>query len=194
MIAPVVGFGQGPLGIDGAAELTAPDHQGLVQQPPLFEVRNQRPRAAVRVETLVSQLGGQRPVLVPAPVHDLHHTDPALHQTARHQSAVRKTSRFAGIGPVQVQDALRFVAEINQFRNASLHSKCHLVLGNPRLDLRIAHPFKTTLVEGRQRIEHCPAFTGAHTVGIGQVQHRIPASAQRHPVVAGGQKTAGPHS
>src|SRR5687767_9765863 len=47
MIAPVDAARSAALRVDGAAELAAPDHQGVVEEPALGQIDHQRRRAAI---------------------------------------------------------------------------------------------------------------------------------------------------
>src|SRR6185436_9394697 len=65
MIAAVVVFSQFALAIDGAPELSAPDYQGVVEQPALLQVEYQRRRSLIRPFALQRNVARQIIVLVP---------------------------------------------------------------------------------------------------------------------------------
>ena len=52
VVASVVGLRQGALGVGGAAEFTAPDDEGVVEQAALLEVGEQAGRGLVGVVAL----------------------------------------------------------------------------------------------------------------------------------------------
>src|SRR5262249_53123550 len=59
VVAPVVVLRQRTLAVNRTAELAAPDHQCLVEQPPLLEVANQGGGRAIDVLALPANLLGQ---------------------------------------------------------------------------------------------------------------------------------------
>ena len=78
VVTPVVVLGQTALTIHRASELTAPNDESVVQEPPLLEVGDQRRRRLVGVSTLVPDLLREAAMLIPAPVKELHKTHTTL--------------------------------------------------------------------------------------------------------------------
>ena len=68
VIPSVSGFSGATLGVGGAAELSAPDDQGLVQHAQLLEVAYEGCAGLVGVIALLGQRTDKPPMLVPAPV------------------------------------------------------------------------------------------------------------------------------
>src|SRR5262245_62164870 len=66
MIAPVISLGQLALGIDGAAEFPAPDDQGVIEHPAVFQIHNQRGGRLIGVLRLFTDVPGQSTVMIPA--------------------------------------------------------------------------------------------------------------------------------
>src|SRR3954471_3561307 len=66
VVAAVVVLGEGPLGVDGAAEFASPDDQRLVQQAAVPQVLDEGGGGAVHVAALAADLAGEATVLVPA--------------------------------------------------------------------------------------------------------------------------------
>src|ERR1019366_8862145 len=78
VIAPVtVGF-NGALAVRRAAELTAPNDQGVVQHPALFQVEDETRRRLVGVARQDGQLLREPAMVIPAAVIELNKTDVAL--------------------------------------------------------------------------------------------------------------------
>jgi hypothetical protein len=84
--------GEFALGIVGAAEFAAPDDQGVLEQPALFEVPDQRGGGLVGLTALGCDAFGEVAVLIPALVVELDELDAAFGEAAG-QEAV------AGEGP-----------------------------------------------------------------------------------------------
>jgi hypothetical protein len=82
VVPAVVVLRERALGVDGPAELAAPDDQRLVEQAAPLEVRDEGGGGLVGVLALVAELLGQFAVLVPAPVQHLHDPHAALDETA----------------------------------------------------------------------------------------------------------------
>src|SRR5262249_44164474 len=78
MVASVVVAGQLSLAVDRAAELAAPDHERVVEQAALLEIRDERVARLIDIAALVGQVGGEVQVLVPTAVENLHEAHVAL--------------------------------------------------------------------------------------------------------------------
>ena len=86
-----VGFaGQRALGVDGAAELTAPDDEGVLEQAAAFEIDDEGGGRLVCVFTLIAERGREVVVLIPATMEDLHGAHAAFEHAACEQCAVRE--------------------------------------------------------------------------------------------------------
>src|SRR5215472_18864081 len=68
-----------------AAELATPDDQGILQEPALLEVLDQRRAGLVRFAAVDADVPYEVTVLVPGFVINLHETNAALHQPPRQQ-------------------------------------------------------------------------------------------------------------
>src|SRR5215831_19119494 len=68
MIAAVVCGGEFTLAVDRASELSAPDHQRIVQHAALFQVLNQARRGLIRTLGLQHDVSWQVVVLIPTPM------------------------------------------------------------------------------------------------------------------------------
>src|SRR5205814_851778 len=130
-------------------------------------------------------------VTVSVGVVKLHKTHAALHQPPRQQTIPRKRW-FARFDTVQIERDFGLAGEINQFRRAGLHAIRHFVRGNARVDLRIAGLNRAIEVQVADGVNRLPLARGADAGWVAQVQDRIAAAAQRHPLKARRQETAAP--
>ena len=89
-----------------AAELAAPDHQGVLEQAPRFQVLDQGRARLVDVAADLVEVAGQglagHAVVVPVGVIELNEPHAALDQPAGQQAVVGER-RLAGLGAVQLQ-------------------------------------------------------------------------------------------
>ena len=139
MVAAVArGLGDVALHEDGAPELPAPEHDRIVQQAALLQVRHQGGGGLIRVAALQFQLRAQVAVLIPAGVHQLHEAHAALDQAARQQAVAGERAVAMHVRAVHLQNGLRLFRDVEQVRHAGLHFVRHLVLRDARLDLRVA--------------------------------------------------------
>ena len=77
-----------------------------------------------------------RAVMIPVAVIELDEADAAFREPPR-QQAIRRERSVARLRAVGVQHALRLLAHVHQTGNAGLHLERHLVLRDPRQNLRI---------------------------------------------------------
>lgn len=82
MVATVVLTCQTALAINCPAEFSAPNHEGIFEESPLFEVLNQGGGGLVDISALQRQIAWQRPVMVPTAVEDLNKSHVAFGQSA----------------------------------------------------------------------------------------------------------------
>src|SRR5262249_7656737 len=105
VVAPVaVGLGDVPLHEHRAAELAAPQDDGVVEEAAPLQVLHQRGRRLVRVATLDFQLRAQVAVLVPAGVHELDEAHAALQQPAGQEAVAGGRPLAPDVRPVWVED------------------------------------------------------------------------------------------
>ena len=108
MVSTVVVAGQGSLGVDSPAELAPPNHQGVLEQPPLFQFRQQSSGGLVGVVALAFDAGGQVVVLIPASVVELDEPDAAFCQSAGEDAVRCERTRLFGFWPVAFIDGFGF--------------------------------------------------------------------------------------
>ena len=92
-----------------AAELAAPDDQGVVEQAALFEVFHQRGGGLIGVAAVLLEVVDEVAVLVPRLVEQFNEPHAALDQPPRQQAIVGE-ARLAGLRAVHVEDVLRLAA------------------------------------------------------------------------------------
>ena len=111
VVAAVVFVGDAALGVDGAAELAAPDDEGFVEQSAGFEVLDEAPGGLVDVSALVGHTPGDVGVVVPVVVVDLDESDASLDHPARQERGVGEGAGFPGIRAVEVVGGLGLAGE-----------------------------------------------------------------------------------
>ena len=82
MIAPKVRAVEFSLTIIGPTEFTSPNHEGVLEQSTLFQVRHQSIRGLVGFLALPLDSAGQTPVLVPTRVVELDEAYPLFGEPA----------------------------------------------------------------------------------------------------------------
>src|SRR5688572_659965 len=92
----------------GAPELAPPNDQGIVEQPALLEVFNERRAGLIGVLAIFGDVFDQRAVLVPGFMKNLDEPHPALNQSPR-QQATGGEGPLARFGPVEVEDMAWFL-------------------------------------------------------------------------------------
>ena len=173
VVAAVVGFCQGALGIDGASKLTAEHDEGIVQHAALFEVLDETVAALVHVMALLGEIVREIAMLIPAAMEDLHKPDATLHEAAGHEGAVGKGAAVPRIGTIEVEGFFGLGAEIRQVRHTGLHTECHLVLLGAGLDFGVAYQFVGGLIQGGKPVQHFTPQMPGNARGVFQIQHGI---------------------
>lgn len=194
VIASVVGLGEGALRIDGASEFTTPNNQGIIEQPPLFEVAKEAGRRLVGVVTLAFDGLGEAAMVIPAHVEELDEAHVAFAETTS-QKAIRGIRAGAFyVWSVKVEDVLWFFGKIEQVRYAGLHAEGHFILCNPSLDFGIAEDIVTLAIEGGELVELFAAYFAGDAVGVLKIKHAFALIAELNPLEFGGQETGAPES
>ena len=115
-----------------AAELPAPDHQGLVEQAALLQVLDEGGRRPGRPRGTASGRRFTMSSPLPVPwwsqpaVIELDEAHAPLHQPAREQAVVGEGD-LAGLGAVERVDALGLLRDLHQLGHARLHAVGQLV-------------------------------------------------------------------
>ena len=103
VVAAVVLVGELALAVGGAAELAAPDDQGVVEHAALLEVLDEGRAGLVDVLALGLVLLGEVVVGVPAAVEDLDVAHPAFGEAAGVEAAGGEGARLAGLLAVELE-------------------------------------------------------------------------------------------
>ena len=131
-------------------------------------------------------------MLVPTAVEELHKSDVAFGQAPRQKTIVSVGAWLASGIPVEFESALRLVRKIDDFRSGGLHAEGHLILGDARLDLRVAEAGKRISVESRKIVEHLAPRGAVEPIGIFEIEQRIPAAAHQYALMVRRKKTTAP--
>src|SRR3954447_15306360 len=108
MIPAVVGFGKLALRIVRAAKLAAPDHESIVEQPALLQVRHEGGAGLIGFPALVFDAAREATMLVPALMIKLDELHAAFSQTAGQKAVAGKGAWLLRVRAVKVQHRLRF--------------------------------------------------------------------------------------
>src|SRR5207248_1373849 len=122
MIASIIVLGELALGITGAPKLSTPNNQGVFEHATLLQIFNEGSAGLIGFLRLVADAGRQIAVVIPALVVQLNETNALFGQPASKKTIGSKGPRFAAIGTIQLERALRLFGKIRDFRHAGLHA------------------------------------------------------------------------
>src|SRR5262245_32110732 len=94
--------------------------------------------------------------------------------------------------PVEVENVLRFTAEIGQLRDGGLHPESHFVLADTRLDFRVNPFFLEEAVKSFDFLDNLPLRTLTNPFGIADVMDSFAFGLKEYPLEFARQETAGP--
>ena len=194
VVAAVVRGLKPALAVRGTAKFAAPDHQRVIKQASLLEIRDEGGSGLVNIAALQAQIAGQVVVLIPAPMVQLDEPHAALGHAAGQQAVRGESAGLAGLRTVGLERGGRFVAHVGQIRHGGLHAEGHFILADACVDFRIDLQPLLLAVEGGQGIELVATHGFAETRRIGQVKHRIAAATECDPLMVRGQKTGTPEA
>ena len=132
-------------------------------------------------------------MLIPAAMEDLHHPHAPLHEPPGEQETVGERPRLLHVVAIHLERGLALVGDVDEVRHARLHPEGHLVLRDPRLDLRVGIPLEAAGIQFAERVERAAAAGPRDAGRILQVEHGIARAAEGHARVARRQKPARPH-
>ena len=190
VIAPV-----GSLGNGEAAEFPRPDHDGRVEQPPAFQVGDQRRTGLIGHRTQRLETVGVLAVRVPrlAVVDQLDEPDTPFNQAAGHQAAGAVFRRGGIVETVQGAGFGGLFGQVGDLRDRGLHA------GG---DFEVAHAGRQFTALGiaglvlpvvlLKKPQLIPPGVGGHPVGHLQVVHGGASRAEHRPLVDRGQKARRP--
>ena len=95
-------------------------------------------RRLVDVVGLAAKFFRQADVVVPAAVEQLHEAHIPLHHPPRQQAVACERAALLHLGTVHLEDVFGLPGQVGQLGHRGLHAERHLLLGDRRLDLRVA--------------------------------------------------------
>ena len=194
VVAAVVLLGESALAVDRAAEFAAPDDEGVVEHPALLEILDKGMARLVDVLALAGHAAVDVGVVVPVVVVDLDEADAAFDEATGHQHAVREAAALAGFFAVELEDVLRFLGEVGEFRHRGLHAEGHLILLDAGMGLRIAHGLIIEAVELVDAVDGLLAQVVGHAGRVVDEEDRVALAAERDAGVFARQVAAGPET
>ena len=157
----------------GASEFTAPEDEGVLEQSTLGEIRDECGSGTIRRGGAVLHSLFKLAVVVPGAVIELNHAHAALGEAAGEEAVRGKGAIARFLDAVKVEGGLALAGEIGQLRNARLHFKRHLVLGDARRDFGVVLFFRKEAVETLDLLDDLSLRALADTVRIADVVHRV---------------------
>ena len=159
MVAPgLVGVGAVAVPSGFAAELTAPDDEGGVEETALLEVGEEGRERAVDFTGLGAHAGVDVLVMVPTGVPDLHHAHATLDEAAGDEELFALLVATAGGDAVGGARGLGFLVDVEGVERLGLHAERNLVALEAGLERGVAlEVLRVELVELVNEI-HLPAL------------------------------------
>ena len=179
-----------------AAEFTAPDDDGVIEQATLFEVFHECGARLIDVfafkRHVLLQILGRAAVVIPIRVVELHKAHTTLDEATCEQAVPRKAGLLRIFDAVKVERGLRFAAGVHQVRRAGLHAEGHFISVDASADLLIARFDEALHVQLTHGIHHLALLRGADFLRRGEIHNRIALIAQRHALIRRRQHAAAP--
>src|SRR5687768_2053535 len=104
--------------------------------------------------------------MVPSGVVKLYEADVALGKASGEKAIRGKCAGLSSLFPVKLEDGRRFVRNVQDLRDGSLHAVGHLVLGHTSVDLGITQVLVLQGVKFGQAIQHFAPILAGDAVGI----------------------------
>src|SRR5258708_39795527 len=111
-------------------------------------------------------------MMIPIAMVKLDEADAALGEPTRQQAIGRERS-VARVRAIGIQNALRFLAYVDQVGNAALHLESHLILRDPREDFGIVNRVVALLIERGDGVDRFALQFTRDALGIVDVENRI---------------------
>ena len=112
-------------------------------------------------------------MVIPTAMVNLNETDAPFGQPSCQQAVGSVGARNLCIRTVEIERVLRFVADVGQVGNRSLHSIRHFIGGNTSVNLRVADRFTPQLIHLGNGVEKTSTIVPVGSRGIIQVKHRV---------------------
>lgn len=167
VVATIIRLSEGSLAVDGAAKLTTPDDECIIEKSALFEVFDEGSGGLVSVVDLTLDGLWQTAMMIPAHVEELDAADITLGESASEETVRGIGAGLFHIRAVEIQDVLRLFGDVHQIGDAGLHAKGHLILGDAGGGLGIAKGGMVLLIQGGEIVQHATAELTTDTSGVG---------------------------
>src|SRR5690606_14610436 len=132
MVSPTgLGISELALRANGPAEFASPNHKGIFQHTPPFQILYERTGSLISHHALLADAIGQPAMLVPALVIQLDEFYILFQQLTRQDTVGGKGTRIPAVCTVHVKDLVRFFGNIHGIRYGGLHAISHLILRDP---------------------------------------------------------------
>ena len=124
-------------------KLTAPHHQGFIEQAALLEVFQQARNGAIGTACMPGVVELEITMRIPVVIVvstsgiQLNKTNATFHQPTGHQAFSTKRIGLRLPDPIQIENALTLLTEVYRFRGLTLHAIGELKLIDPRIELGI---------------------------------------------------------
>src|SRR5712691_1933319 len=123
--------------------------------------------------------------MVPVAMEELDETDSAFRQAPRQQAIRSEAARLFRIFAVKLEGARRFLGNIGQLGNRSLHAECHLILRDSCRDFGIAKFVKTDLVQLVQLVQEDAPVFAEKARRVGKIEDRVAYRTELDALIAG---------
>ena len=120
----------GALAHGGAAEFAAPDDERVVEHAAFLEVFDESGAGLVGIAGGFGHGFLDIAVMVPCAVVELNEADSAFGETACEEAIASEGAVAGFLEAVEIEDVLRFVAEVGEFRDTGLHAEGEFVLSD----------------------------------------------------------------
>ena len=177
----------------GPAEFATEADESVIEQPALLEVLDEGRAGLVGVEALLGELAGEEiAVLIPAGMHQLREAYTALGEAAGDEAVIGEGAGLEDIGSVHLEHRLRLVFKIEQVGYRRLHAKRHFILGDARINFRVADLAEVLAVQCLHVVEHRATRVAADTSRVAHVGNRVADAAEAHALMLAGEEAVGP--
>ena len=133
-------------------------------------------------------------MLIPPSVKKLLKRNTTFGHPTSQNTIVGKGAWLSRIRAIHIQNSLRFIGKVRQFRHRTLHAESHLILGNAGLNFRITHIGKCGLIDFPHGIQKGSTILAVHSTWVIEIEHRFSRTPELDPLMAGRQETAAPQA
>ncbi len=174
-----------------APEFTAPDDEGVVEEPALFQIVDQRGTRLIGLAAFPAQAAFDIAMVVPTAVVHTDESHAALEHTPG-EEAVAGVGWLARLDTVHVEDMFGLALDVHQLGRAGLHAIGEFVIVDACLDLGVARFAELLPVQFLDERNGFALHDRVDAFGAGHVQNGIALITEEHTLVRGGHKSAAP--